>query len=293
MSPANSNTVMQKQQRLGDNIGIEKVYHSMDCAAIGAKFMEVTTASANAPSELPKLIQKVLAEFVATFFLVFAGCGAILVDITHGGNIAHVAIAASFGLAVMIMVYSIGHISGAHLNPAVTIAFASVQRFPLIEVPAYLMAQVGGSLLASVLLRLILHDSMLIAQAVNQPSDGNLQSFVVEVVITFVLMFVIAGVASDSRAVGEMAGLAIGSTIALNGVYAGPLSGASMNPARSIGPAIVAKKFTSLYVYIAGPILGAIIGAWTYNTVRLPEPADKKTSPKKSFLIPCFISQEP
>ncbi|KAK9064262.1 hypothetical protein SSX86_015642 [Deinandra increscens subsp. villosa] len=214
--------------------------------------------------------QKLLAELFATYFLVFAGCGIITVNIDQNDIAGQPGIAIVWGAAVMVMVYTVGHVSGAHINPAVTIAFASCKRFPWKEVPGYVIAQILASTLASGTLRLILsgkHDHFV----GNAPPHSHLQSFVVEMIITFYLMFVITAVATDDRATGQLAGVAIGSTVLLNALFAGPISGASMNPARSIGPALVWNEYKGLWVYILGPIIGAIGGAWAYNTLRLTD----------------------
>ncbi|PON38532.1 Major intrinsic protein [Parasponia andersonii] len=176
----------------------------------------------------------------------------------------------TWGLVVMVLIYTVGHISGAHFNPAVTIAFASTKRFPLKQVPAYIVAQVVGSTLASGTLRLLFtgkQDHFL----GTMPAGSDMQSFVIEFIITFYLMFVVSGVATDNRAVGQLAGLAIGSTVLLNVLFAGPISGASMNPARSLGPAIVWKKYKGLWIYLVSPTLGAIAGVWAYNLIRFTD----------------------
>ncbi|PWA98253.1 major intrinsic protein, Aquaporin-like protein [Artemisia annua] len=229
--------------------------------------------------------QKLIAELVATYFLVFAGCGAIMVDIDKNKLLGCGAImvdidknkllgqpgvAITWGAAVMVMVYTVGHVSGAHINPAVTIAFASCKRFPWKEVPGYMVAQVLAAILASGTLRLIFsakHDNF----AGSAPPGSDFQALVVEIIITFYLMFVISAVATDDRATGQLAGVVIGTTVLLNAMFAGPISGASMNPARSIGPALVWNKYEGLWIYIFGPTIGALGGAWAYNTMRLTE----------------------
>ncbi|KAI3680847.1 hypothetical protein L6452_35624 [Arctium lappa] len=212
-------------------------------------------------------LQKLIAEVLGTYFMVFAGCGVVVVDVEKDNKIGQTGISIVWGLVVMVMIYSVGHISGAHFNPAVTIAFASCKRFPLKNVPAYVFAQILGSTLASVTLRLIFnwkHNDL----GATVPSGSDVQSLVLEFIITFYLMFVISGVATDNRAIGELAGLAIGSTILLNAIFAGPISGASMNPARTLGPAIVSSQYRGLWVYMLGPTAGAIAGAWAYNIIR-------------------------
>nr|AFK41246.1 unknown [Lotus japonicus] len=184
------------------------------------------------------LLKKFVAELVGTYFLVFAGCAAIIVNLSNDKVVTLPGIAMVWGLAVMVLVLSIGHISGAHLNPAVTLTHATTKRFSFKQVPAYLLAQFVGAILASGTLRLIFtgkenHFPGTLA------SGSELQAFVFEFISTFHLMFAISGVSTDNRAIGEMAGLAIGATILLNVIIAGPITGASMNPARSLGPAIV------------------------------------------------------
>ncbi|CAA2933776.1 aquaporin NIP1-1-like [Olea europaea subsp. europaea] len=236
----------------------------------------------NSPNWLP-FIQKVIAEGFGTYFLIFAGCAAVVVNADKEEVITQPGIAIVWGLVVMAMVYSVGHISGAHFNPAVTIAFATCKRFPLRQVPAYIAAQVIGATLASGTLRLLFmgkHDHF----AGTLPTGSDLQSFVMEFIITFYLMFVISGVATDNRAIGELAGLAIGATILLNVMFAGPISGASMNPVRSLGPAIVSNRYEGIWIYIVGPTLGAIAGAWAYNIIRFTDKPLREITKTASFL---------
>ena len=208
------------------------------------------------------LAQKVAAEMVGTFALVFAGCGAIVVDALTGGGISHVGIALTFGLVIMVMIYATGHICGAHFNPAVTIAFWAFGRFPGRWVGPYVAGQLVAALAAALALRAILGD---VAQlGATSPQTGLWPSFALEVVLAFFLMFVITAVATDGRAVRQQAGWAIGGTVALGALFGGPISGASMNPARSIGPALVSGSVEQLWVYVAAPVVGALLGAGTY-----------------------------
>ncbi|XP_044496756.1 aquaporin NIP1-2-like [Mangifera indica] len=212
-------------------------------------------------------MQKIIAELLGTYFLIFAGCAAVVVNSDNEKIVTLPGISIVWGLAVMVLVYSVGHVSGAQFNPAVTIAFATCKRFPLKQVPAYIAAQVLGSTLAAGTLRLLFHgkhDHF----AGTAPSGSDLQSFVVEFIITFYLLFIVSGVATDNRATGELAGLTVGATVLLNVMFAGPISGASMNPARSLGPAIVSNQYKGIWIYLIAPVLGAIAGAWMYNTVR-------------------------
>ena len=213
---------------------------------------------------------KLGAEFIGTFALVFAGCGAIMVD-AQTGALSHLGVALTFGLVVAVMIYAVGHISAAHFNPAVTVAFASAGHFPWREVPGYVIAQCLAALLAVGLLHLGLGE--VAGYGATRPSVGASQALVFEFVCTFFLMFVITAVATDDRAAGQLAGVAIGGTVALCALFAGPVSGASMNPARSLGPALFDGSLDVLWLYLVGPVLGAVAGAWAYRLVRCSEDA--------------------
>ena len=210
--------------------------------------------------------RRLLAEFVGTFALVFAGCGAIMVDATSAGALGQVGIAITFGLVIMAMIYAVGHVSGAHFNPAVTFAFALTRHFPWSRLLGYWTAQVAGALAAAAVLRGSLGDVAGVGATVPAGSDG--QALLWELILTFFLMFVIMAVATDTRAVGEAAAIAIGGAVGLDAMFGGPVTGASMNPARSLGPAIVAGETGSLWVYIVAPLAGAAVGALTYQIVR-------------------------
>lgn len=206
------------------------------------------------------------AEAIGTFTLVFAGCGAIAV-----GTLGSAGVAAAFGLAIMVMIYALGHVSGAHFNPAVTAAFAVGRHFPMTRVMPYWAAQVGGAIAGAALLRATLGDVPL---GVTQPSGSDIQSLAWEGVLTFFLMLVIVAVATDTRAVGQGAAIAIGGTVALGALVGGPISGASMNPARSIGPAIVSGDLSDLWIYLVAPPIGAIAAVLVYRYLR---PLDQTT----------------
>jgi aquaporin NIP len=215
----------------------------------------------------PDLLRRAAAEGIGVFALVFAGCGAIVTEAEHPGALGTVGIALVFGLVVMAMVYATGHLSGAHLNPAVTLAFALTRHFPRNEALAYLLAQVTGALAAAALLALVWPDNPA-ALGATLPSVGAGSAFVYEVVLTAFLMFVIIAVATDTRAVGAAAAIAIGGTVGLDALFGGPITGASMNPARSLGPALVAGELHDLWIYLLAPPLGAALGALTYQLVR-------------------------
>jgi aquaporin NIP len=180
--------------------------------------------------------------------------------------LGHVGVALTFGLVIMAMIYAVGHVSGAHLNPAVSVAFALTRHFPWTRVTAYGAVQVAGALAAALLLRASLGDDANVGATLPSGSDG--QAFLWEAILTFFLMFVIMAVATDTRAAGEAAAIAIGGTIAFDALVGGPITGASMNPARSIGPALAASELTDLWIYIAAPLLGASLGALGYQLIR-------------------------
>lgn len=211
-----------------------------------------------------------IAEFVATFCLVFAGCGAIVIDTVSHGQITHVGVSIVFGLIIATMIYATGHISGAHINPAVSFAFALTRHFPLWKVPLYWLAQLLGAVAAAGLLRVMFGNVAKLGATLPLGGDG--QSLVMEAVLTFMLMFVIMAVATDDRAVGQGAALAIGGTVLLDAMFGGPISGASMNPARSLGPALVSGSLGHQWVYVLGPIAGAVLGAIGYEIVRGEKP---------------------
>jgi aquaporin Z len=197
-----------------------------------------------------------LAECFGTFALVFAGTGAIVVNDVRGGSVTHVGVALTFGLVVMAMIYTLGDVSGAHINPAATIAFWLARRFPTDRVAPYVASQLVGALLASLLLRVLFPHPTLGA---TLPAGSSWQSFVLEIALTALLMFVALSVSTGAKEKGVMAGAAIGSVVALEALFAGPICGASMNPARSIAPAVVSGNVGQLWIYVFAPLIGSIL----------------------------------
>jgi aquaporin NIP len=200
-------------------------------------------------------MKKPLAEFIGTFALVFAGTGAIVINDVGGGSITHVGIALTFGLIVLAMIYTVGDISGAHLNPAVTGAFWLSGRFAGRQVLPYVTAQCLGAITASGTLHFLFPTHASLGATV--PAGPDMQSFVLELILTLILMFVILNVSTGAKEKGVTAGIAIGAVIGLEAMFAGPICGASMNPARSLAPTIVSGHLEHLWIYLSAPFLGA------------------------------------
>jgi len=211
---------------------------------------------------------KLLSELLGTFTLVFAGAGAIVINQISDGQITHVGIALTFGLVVMAMIYAFGEVSGSHINPAVTIAFALAGRFEWPRVLPYIAAQTIGALLAATLLRLLFPTATTLGQ--TNPAGPWWQSLVLEAVLTFILMLVILQVSSGSKERGVLAGVAIGGVVALEALFAGPISGASMTPARSLAPALLAGDLQHLWIYLLAPTLGAAAAVPMHRAVHKP-----------------------
>jgi aquaporin Z len=219
-------------------------------------------------------MRKLAAECLGTFALVFAGTGAIVVDETRAGSVSHVGVALTFGLIVLAMIYALGDVSGCHLNPAVTLGFFFARRFDVLWVLPYICSQCLGAILASFALRALFpaHDTL----GSTLPRGSETQSFVLEVILTGILMFVILCVSTGAKEKGVMAGVAVGSVIALEALFAGPICGASMNPARSLAPAVVSWHLESLWVYLTAPVVGSIAGvlaSWCVQSKSQPTPA--------------------
>lgn len=215
----------------------------------------------------PSLGRRVLMEGIGAFALVFAGCGAVVTDATHDGALGTVGISIVFGLVIMVMIYAGGHLSGAHYNPAVTVAFVLARHFPVRDAAAYVAAQVAGATCGALLLLSAWTDEPAQLGA-TVPSVGSGTALLYEIVLSALLMFVITAVATDTRAVGAAAAIAIGGAVGLDALFGGPITGASMNPARSFGPALASGTWTDFWIYVVGPVIGAAAGVLAYELVR-------------------------
>jgi aquaporin NIP len=224
--------------------------------------------------------RKTFAEFFGSFALVFAGTGAIVVNDVCGGAITHVGIALTFGLIVLAMIYTLGDISGCHLNPAVTLAFYVARRFDGKSVAPYIASQIAGAILASLTLKVMFPDHA--SLGATEPSGSPLRSFLMELILTLILMVVILSVSSGSKEKGMLAGVAVGAVIALEAMFAGPISGASMNPARSLAPALVGVRLEHLWIYLVAPSLGACLAVFVFRWMVLP---DNPPDPFKKELV--------
>jgi len=211
-------------------------------------------------------MKKYIAEAIGTFALVFAGTGAIVINEVTGGAISHAGIALTFGLAVLAMIYTVGDISGAHLNPAVTIGFWAARRLPGRALAPYFISQLTGALLASALLGFLFPQSKFLGA--TMPAGSELQSFILEFVLTFLLMLTILNVSTGAKEKGITAGIAVGAVIALEAMFAGPISGASMNPARSLAPAIISMHLEHLWLYLVAPPFGAVAAMFACRCTR-------------------------
>jgi MIP family channel proteins len=217
--------------------------------------------------ERPDLHRRAAAEGLAAFALVFAGCGAVVANVRYDEALGAVGISLVFGLVIMVMVYATGHLSGAHINPAVTIAFTLSRHFPGRDAAAYVVAQLAGASAGALALLAVWPDRPG-ALGATVPSVGVGSALFYEALLTAFLMFVIMAVATDTRAVGAAAAIAIGGTVGLDALFGGPVTGASMNPARSFGPALAAGEWDDFWLYVLGPLVGAGLGAFAYQLVR-------------------------
>jgi MIP family channel proteins len=233
------------------------------------------------------LWRRAAAEAIAAFALVFAGCGAIVANAQYGGALGALGISLVFGLIIMAMIYATGHLSGAHINPAVTIAFTLTRHFPARDAGAYIAAQLTGATAAAFVLLAAWPDQPAQLGA-TIPSVAAGTALLYEAILTAVLMFVIISVATDTRAVGAGAAIAIGGTVALDALFGGPVTGASMNPARSFGPALAAGEWQDFWIYLLGPLIGAAAGALAYQAIR-GEPAVTTASAEAAGLAPSKV----
>ena len=217
--------------------------------------------------------KRLISEIIATFALVFCGTGAMVINDFTGGTVTHVGVAITFGLIVMGMIYAFGDISGAHMNPAVTIGFAYAKKFPWNEVPAYVLAQLIGAFLASGILLYLFPESETLGATL--PGLSAMKVFIFEIILTFFLMVVIINVSTGSKEIGVVAGIAIGSIVLLEAMFAGPITGASMNPARSIAPAVVSGNLADLWIYIFAPIIGCLLAVVSCKLVKSEQCCDE------------------
>ncbi|KAL0350887.1 UNVERIFIED_CONTAM: Aquaporin NIP2-1 [Sesamum radiatum] len=232
----------------------------------------------------PDFLNKVVAEIVATYLLVFVTCGSAALSATDEHKVSRLGASVAGGLIVTVMIYAVGHISGAHMNPAVTLAFAAVRHFPWNQVPFYAAAQVTGATSAGFTLRVLLHPIKHVGT--TSPSGTDIQALVMEIVVTFSMMFITSAVATDTKAIGELAGIAVGSAVCITSILAGPISGGSMNPARTLGPAIASNYYKGVWVYLIGPVCGTLVGAWSYSFIRISDkPAHALTPHSFSFKL--------
>jgi aquaporin Z len=215
---------------------------------------------------MPPLFRRLLAEFLGTYSMILVGTGAIVVNQVTGGSLTHLGVALTWGLIVMVMIYTFGDLSGAHMNPAVSIGFTVAGRFPRAELLPYVTAQIAGALAASVTLRFLFPSNQLLGATL--PAGSTLQSFILEFLLTALLMLIVLNVSHGAREKGITAGITVGATIALEALFAGPVCGASMNPARSLAPAIVSGHLEHLWIYLTATVLGALVAVPLFGLLR-------------------------
>ncbi|KAL1809578.1 hypothetical protein ACET3Z_026568 [Daucus carota] len=218
----------------------------------------------------PGFLKKVFAEMIATYLLVFVTCGAAALSENDESKVAKLGASLAGGLIVTVMIYAVGHISGAHMNPAVTLAFAAFRHLPWSFVPVYVLGQLTGALSAAFTLRVILHPIKNLGT--TTPSGSDSQALIMEIVVTFSMMFIASAVSTDTAAIGDLGGVAVGSAVCITSILAGPVSGGSMNPARTIGPAVASSVYKGLWVYIVGPVTGTLLGILSYDFIRTDKP---------------------
>jgi aquaporin Z len=215
---------------------------------------------------MPPLFRRLLAEFLGAYSMILVGTGAIVVNQVTGGSLTHLGVALTWGLIVMVMIYTFGDLSGAHMNPAVSIGFTVAGRFPRAELLPYVTAQIAGALAASVTLRFLFPSNQLLGATL--PAGSTLQSFILEFLLTALLMLIVLNVSHGAREKGITAGITVGATIALEALFAGPVCGASMNPARSLAPAIVSGHLEHLWIYLTATVLGALVAVPLFGLLR-------------------------
>lgn len=224
----------------------------------------------------PGFLKKMFAEIIATYLLVFVTCGAAALSENDENKVAKLGASVAGGLIVTVMIYAVGHISGAHMNPAVTLAFAAFRHLPWNYVPVYVVGQLTGALGAAFTLRVLLHPIKDLGT--TTPSGSDSQALIMEIVVTFSMMFIASAVSTDRTAIGDLGGIAVGSAVCITSILAGPVSGGSMNPARTIGPAIASSSYKGLWVYIVGPVTGTLLGALSYDFIRATDKTLHSTS---------------
>ena len=214
-------------------------------------------------------MRKYIAEIIGTFALVFCGTGAIIINQESGGAITHAGIAITFGLIVTAMIYSLGDVSGAHLNPAVSIALWVAKKFPGKEILPYVLSQAIGAFIASAVLKLLFPNNQFLGA--TMPAGSEIQSFILELILTFILMFTILSVAFGNSEYSKFTGIVVGGVVLLEAMFAGPICGASMNPIRSISPAVMSGHIEHLWLYVAAPVIGAITAVFFWTLIKLKE----------------------
>ncbi|CAN6702524.1 unnamed protein product [Malus baccata var. baccata] len=222
----------------------------------------------------PGFFKKVVAELIATYMLVFVTAGSAALAASDEHRVSKLGAWIAGGLIITVMIYVVGHISGAHMNPAVTLAFAAVRHFPWEQVPIYAVAQLAGSISASFTLSVLLHPIKKLGT--TSPSGSEIQALISEIIMTFSMEFIASAVATDTKAVGELAGIAVGSAVCITSIFAGWIS---MNPERTIGPAITNACYKGIWVYVVGPVIGALLGSWSYSFIRVSDNPIQAVSP--------------
>ncbi|XP_022741039.1 aquaporin NIP2-1-like [Durio zibethinus] len=226
----------------------------------------------------PDFPRKVFAEIIATYLLVFVTCGSAAISSIDENKISRLGASIAGGLVVTVMIYAVGHVSGAHTNPAVTLAIASVRHFPWKQVPFYAAAQLIGATSASFTIRVLLHPKKHVGT--TSPSGSDFQALIMEIIVIFSMMFIASAVTIDTKAVGELAGIAVGSAVCITSTWLGKtISGGSMNPARTIGPALACAEYKGIWVYVVGPVIGTLTVAWSYNLIRMTDKPVHAISP--------------